>query len=275
VTAPAPRQLESETAERARPKTGGIPSPLRGMRAAFVLFTRIPVGGFPYRSEDWAWAAAHAPFVGLVVGGILGGISRLLSPLGALPSAVLVVGFSLLLTGALHEDGLADTSDALGGARDARRVLEILKDSRIGAFGGAALVISIAARAAFLTQLGPAALVALPMVGCAARVGPTWLIALLPYVTPERTAKSREVARAGPPQAVVATLWLGGVVCVAVSMGAITFPRAAALAVALLAVTMVTGWRFLRRAGGITGDFLGATEQIGEIAAFAVLAWKL
>src|SRR3954453_24121009 len=111
-----------------------LPPPLRAMRAAFVFFTRIPVGGFPYRQADWKWAAAHAPLVGLVLGAALGALDGALLPVGPLAAAALVVGASLVLTGGFHEDGLADTSDALGGGSDRARVLSILKDSRIGSF---------------------------------------------------------------------------------------------------------------------------------------------
>jgi len=243
------------------------------MRAAFIFLTRIPVGGFPYRREDWTWAAAHAPFVGLFLGAILGGIDRALLPLGALPAAFLVIGVSLLLTGAFHEDGFADTSDALGGAYDPSRVLDILKDSRIGTFGGAALVVSIAGRASLAAQLGPAAVWAFPLVGCAARVGPIWLMAALPYVTTTSEAKSRDVARGGLSQAIVATAWFATVTSAFVVCGWTTAARAAALVAAMTIVTLATGHRYRRRVRGITGDFLGATEQLCELAAFAVLAW--
>jgi adenosylcobinamide-GDP ribazoletransferase len=235
--------------------------------------TRLPLGGFPYRREDWTWAAAHAPFVGLVVGGILGGLDRVLLPIGAWPAAILVVGASLLITGAFHEDGLADTSDALGGGYDTEKVLAILKDSRIGSFGGAALVLSIAGRAALLAELGTAAFWALPLVGCAARVGPIWLMAALPYVTSTPEAKSRDVARGEWPQAVVASLWLVLVAAAAGASGRVSTQRLGTLVLVLIAVTLLTGWRYKRRVGGITGDFLGATERIGELAALAVLAW--
>jgi adenosylcobinamide-GDP ribazoletransferase len=178
-----------------------------------------------------------------------------------------------LLTGAFHEDGLADTSDALGGGHDAGRVLAILKDSRIGTFGGAALVVSIAGRAALLAQLGPSGLWALPLVGCAARVAPIWLMASLPYVT-AADAKSRDVASGGLPQATVATLWFVAAGGVAVEGGLVTVNRVIIVAIASIVVMLVTGWRYLRRIGGITGDFLGATEQLGELAALAVLAWR-
>jgi adenosylcobinamide-GDP ribazoletransferase len=251
-----------------------MPSPLRGLRAAFVLLTRIPVGGFPYRSQDFVWAAAHAPFVGLVLGLLLGGLDRLLLPVGPLPAAVLVIAVSLLITGAFHEDGLADTCDALGGGGGVREVLAILKDSRIGTFGGVALVVSIAGRAALLAQLGPSGLWAMPIVGCGARVCPIWLMAWLPYVTSAATAKSGDVTKAGVPHALVAATWFVVLLAVAHVSGWISAMRASALATALSGVTVLMGWRYRIRAGGITGDFLGASEQVGEIVALAVLAWK-
>src|SRR5207237_965182 len=79
--------------------------------------------------------------------------------------------------------------------------------SRIGTFGGAALVVSIGGRAALLAQLGAASLWALPLVGCLARAAPIWLMAALPYVSPTPAAKSRDIARGGLPQAIVATAW--------------------------------------------------------------------
>jgi len=251
-----------------------MPPALRGLRAAFVFFTRIPVGGFPYRKEDYAWALAHGPFVGLVLGGVLGALEHgFLFGLAPLPAAALTLGASLLLTGAFHEDGLADTSDALGGGYDRARVLAILKDSRIGSFGGAALAWSLLLRAALLAALGSSVAWAWPLVGCAARVGPVWLVVAMPYVTAEQDAKSRTVAQAGVPQAIVATLWFLGAAGVALYARFLSLPRAGALVAALAVITAVSGWRYRVRAGGITGDFLGATEQLGEIAVLAVLAW--
>jgi adenosylcobinamide-GDP ribazoletransferase len=244
------------------------------MRAAFVFFTRIPVGGFPYRKEDYRWAAAHAPLVGIVIGVALGAVERgLLVGLAPLAAAALTLALSLLVTGAFHEDGLADTSDALGGGYDPARVLAILKDSRIGSFGGAALAVSILARAALLASLGTSAAWAWPLVGCAARVAPVWLAVALPYVTPE-AAKSRTLARPGPRQAAVASAWFLLVAVVVVAARLASIPRIAAVVAVLAAVTLFSGWRYRARAGGVTGDFLGATEQLGEIGALAALAWQ-
>ena len=183
---------------------------LRGARAAFVFLTRLPVGGFPYTREEWRWASAWFPFVGLVLGALCAAVWALVAPLGPWVAAMTVLVVSILLTGAFHEDGLADTADALGGAYDREKVFVILKDSRIGAFGALALVISIAFRLVLLAGLGSAAPVALVLAHSLARVGPVWLMVALPYVSGEG-ARNRQVARAGTSQAVMATVGGGRV----------------------------------------------------------------
>jgi adenosylcobinamide-GDP ribazoletransferase len=250
-----------------------VPAPIRGARAAFAFLTRIPLGGFPYRAEDWAWSAAHFPLVGAILGALLGGLHRLLLPLGGQLDAACVLGASMLLTGAFHEDGLADSSDALGGGYDRERVFAILKDSRIGAFGAAAIAVSVVARMAGLATLGREAAWALPIVACGARVGPVWQVALLPYVTPEGASRSRDVLGAGKVQAIVGTLWFALVCAIAVRAGVLSPVRAGALAAVITATAALSGWRYVRRVGGITGDFLGATEQIAEVALLGTLVW--
>jgi adenosylcobinamide-GDP ribazoletransferase len=187
---------------------------------------------------------------------------------------LIAIGVSMLITGAFHEDGLADTSDALGGAYDREKVLAILKDSRIGTFGGAALVISIVGRACLISELGARALIGLAVVGCVARVPPIWLMAMLPYVTDETTAKSRSVLRGGYAQAVVAALWASVLLAASFAARLLTMSSIGGLVVAMTLVGMLTAWRYKRRVGGITGDFLGATEQLGELAALVVLAYS-
>jgi adenosylcobinamide-GDP ribazoletransferase len=211
--------------------------------------------------------------VGLVLGGALAALHRLLWPMGPLADAAFVVGASLLLTGALHEDGLADTSDALGGATDRQGVMEILKDSRVGTFGACALLVSIVGRIVLLGQIGRAAVWALPLVGCAARVGPVWQMVALSHVS-RASAKSGDVLGATLPQALSATAWLGAAAAGVVLMHGISGPRIAALGAALALVTLVSARTYSRRLGGITGDFLGATEQLCELAGYAVLAWE-
>ncbi len=255
------------------PAARTFPPSIRGIRAAFVFLTRVPVGGFPYRAEDWKWAAAHAPLVGAAVGAVAGIAARLLHPVGDTPAAVLAVGISMLVTGAFHEDGLADTSDALGGASDPTRVFAILKDSRVGTFGAAALVVSVVARATLAAALGASAPYGFVIAGAVARVAPIWLMATLPYVTDEASSKSRAVLRGGWAQAFVAGAWGALVLGAFVAAGRLSFVRALVVTAAVTAAGVLTGWRYRRRVGGITGDFLGATEQIGEIVVLAVLAY--
>jgi adenosylcobinamide-GDP ribazoletransferase len=241
------------------------------VRAAFVFLTRLPVGGYPYTDEEWRWAPAHFPLVGALLGALLGALDHLLLPLGGFAAGLGALAASLLLTGAFHEDGLADTCDALGGAFEPSKILVILKDPRIGTFGACALVVSIAGRAALLARLGGAAPWALLLMSATARVGPVWQIAVLPYVSsPE--SRSRGVARAGVPQAVGALGWLAPVSAALLSVGVPPGRLAWVLAVSAV-VTVVTGWLYVRRLGGITGDFLGATEQLCELAALGVLGW--
>ena len=104
------------------------PAPLRGVRAAFVSFSRLPVGGYPYRATEWQWAAAHLPLVGALIGAASAGVWQLAraADLGSLLPAVLAVATSVWLSGALHEDGLADAADGLGGAHGGARALEII-----------------------------------------------------------------------------------------------------------------------------------------------------
>jgi len=80
------------------------PAPLRGLRAAFVFLTRVPVGGFPYTDDEWRWAAAHFPLVGALLGVVVGAVDHVLLPLGELAAALGAIGASLFLAGALHED---------------------------------------------------------------------------------------------------------------------------------------------------------------------------
>ncbi len=247
-------------------------SPLRALRAAFIFLTRIPVGGFPYSPDEWRWAPAFFPLVGAAIGALVALVFRALQPVGATAAAYLALGASLLLTGAFHEDGLADTSDALGGAADRDKIFVILKDSRIGTFGACALVVSLAGRAALLARLGPGAAWALAFVGAVARAAAVWQIASLPYATPDG-AKSSNIMRARAPQAAVGSALALGVAAVLVILRVIDVRRAAAAVAASAIVAVVSAARYRARAGGVTGDFLGATEQLCELASLAALAW--
>lgn len=274
---PSREEIAPASGEVSAPPPSRTPSFLRGMRAAFVFLTRVPVGGFPYARADWSWATAHFPFVGLVLGAVLGATFVLLAPLGGLPAAALTMGLSLLLTGAFHEDGLADTSDALGGAYDRENVLRILKDSRVGSFGSVALCFSFVTRAALLAEFHTSrplvTIGAVALVGSLARAVPLWQMVRSPYAS-EQGAKSRDVVRAEPSRAVIGTAYPLLVGAALTWFGLLSPLRLLAAGACCLVVGAITEWRYRRRLGGITGDFLGATEQLCEVAIFAALVWR-
>jgi adenosylcobinamide-GDP ribazoletransferase len=242
-----------------------LPPPLRGARAAFLFLTRIPVGGAPYSEEDWRWAGGWFPFVGLCLGLLLAGVWKASSLFGAWPTAALVLGAGMLATGGLHEDGLADTADALGGGTSRERILEILKDSRVGTFGAAALAISFLLRAGCWVELSERAASAMVLSHCLSRAPPVWLMAVLPYVS-GTGAKSRQVARSGWAQVALATSWPLALLALGVGMGWIRVAGAAVLVGASAVLAAACAARFRARVGGITGDFLGATQQVVECA---------
>ncbi|AKF08802.1 adenosylcobinamide-GDP ribazoletransferase [Sandaracinus amylolyticus] len=244
---------------------------IRGARAAFVFLTRIPVGGFPYTKDDFRWAGAYFPLVGAVLGAIAGVVMLALLPAGAMAAAICCVALSMMLTGAFHEDGLADTADALGGAYDREKLFVILKDSRVGSFGAAALFVVLALRVALLARLEHEALLACVLSACIARTPPVWMMAALPYVTNDEHSKSRHLTRGGPRQAWVATFLTAIVIASAMACG-LSAVRVAVVLVALAVAAAICTWRFIVRAGGITGDFLGATEQVGECVVLLALA---
>ena len=251
------------------------PAPLRGARAAFVYFSRLPVGGFPYAAGDWHWAAAHLPLVGVVVGGAGGAALSLGAWLGvpALVTASLVLALSLWLTGALHEDGLADAADGLGGApHDRARALAIMKDSRIGSYGACALGLSLLLRAGAIAALEPWQWFALVYAHTWARVGPVWLLLSEPYVNERPDAKSQGLFATRPVHLAAALGWGSLAGAVAVGAGWLPWPAAVAGALAPLATSVWLGRFFRRRVGGVTGDLLGMAEQVGEAACWVALS---
>jgi adenosylcobinamide-GDP ribazoletransferase len=247
--------------------TGGLAA-WGDIGAAFALLTRIPVpvdhAAAAARGARAAWAW---PVAGAAVGAIAAGAGLLLTRAG-LPAdvaAVAVLAVQAMLTGALHEDGLADSADGLWGGRDRERRLAIMKDSRIGSFGVLALGLGLMARWAALAALIGAGGWVSAVVAAAAvsRVPMAAIAALLP---PARdSGLSHGTGRPGGATLVLAA---------AVAAGLALPGAGAALPLLLLAVATVTlGWAALARAriGGQTGDILGAGQQLGEIAALCVL----
>jgi adenosylcobinamide-GDP ribazoletransferase len=245
---------------------------LRGGRAAITFLTRVPVGGFPYSAAEWRWCSGWLPAVGAMVGAVCAAACHLTNAAGAWVAAIVAIAAGLLVTGAFHEDGLADTADALGGAYDRERLFAILKDSRVGAFGAAALAVALLLRAALLARLDGAAPAMLIFVGALSRLPPVWLMASLPYVTPAEDARSKPVALARRAQVVLATCTSIVIAAVAWKVGAVSPRELVNVTVATMVTPVICGWRFVVRAGGVTGDFLGATQQVGECALLLAVA---
>jgi len=242
---------------------------LGGVRGAIMVLTRIPMS--PVSSAAWRWAPAWFPAVGTGLGVLIAGVWWIAGAMGPVLASLMAVGAGVMLTGALHEDGLADSADALGGGTSRDEVFRILKDSRVGTYGALALILSAAVRVVALVELGPHAPVALVVSHTLARVTPVWLLKRLPYVSPVGVAKHRAVAQPAAGALSIATMWSGVMMAGLWRHGSLS-ALAAALAVASTAgVTVVCGFWFRRRLGGITGDLMGAAEQAVEMTVLVVL----
>jgi adenosylcobinamide-GDP ribazoletransferase len=236
--------------------------PFEQFALATSVLTRLPVGAGA--AADGAIAAASWAFP--LVGAGLGALCALAFFLAELlglpegPAAFVAIAAGLLLTGALHEDGLADTADGFGGGRDRDEKLAIMRDSRHGTYGILALVLSIAARAGALAALGDPLHAGLALIAAhAASRGA--LPVMMRLLDPARTDGLGYAA--GQPSAgnAAAAVAIGAVIALAV-LG----PRAGLVALFLAAVALALAATLARRQiGGYTGDVLGFFQQIGEI----------
>ncbi len=237
--------------------------------AGLGLLTRLPVRIDPARAASRGSAAAWAwPLVGVVVGLIGAGTGGLALGLGAAApiAAALAIAAQVAVTGALHEDGLADTADGFWGGWDKARRLAIMKDSHIGAYGVLALLLVTLIRWSALTSLFQADAVwaALIVSGVLSRAPMAAVMAALPNARGSGLSQavgrpSRMVAANGAALAVALAVLLWG-------LGALG-PVIAAALVTLGAISLARA-----RIGGQTGDVLGATQQVAEATVLIVLA---
>ena len=255
---------------------------LRLFLVALQFLTRLPCPRWVGFEPEWLnQSARHFPAVGLLVGAV----AALVLVLGEVlfPPAVAVglsMAATLLLTGAFHEDGWADTCDALGGGASVgrARALVIMKDSRIGTYGAVGLVLMLGLKAATLSALPLAlALPALLFAHTASRAAAVVLIRWLPYAGDIAHAKAKPLAqRISRAGLVVALAWVM-LLCVALVWAAQRWDEPAVLPAVVLGMLVVVGaaawcarW-FRQRLGGYTGDTLGATQQLTEL--LALLVW--
>ena len=262
---------------------------LRHYLLAVQFFTRIPVTG---RLAAWVGfspamlraSSAHFPGVGwlaaLLAAGVYAALYLALAPNPFAPAVAAVFSTiaTVLMTGGFHEDGLADVADGLGGSADRERALDIMKDSRIGAYGAMALVLALLGKVALLAALGAhglaAALAAIAGAHVLSRFWPLCIVRALPHVGDTARSKSKPLADQITGRALAAAgLWCFlPLALVWQAQPAIFF--ASSVAVSALGAAWMARW-FARRLQGFTGDCLGATQQVGEIGFYLGAALSL
>jgi adenosylcobinamide-GDP ribazoletransferase len=255
---------------------GGWRQPLCELAQMLRFYSRIPVPQLPFENDphaipDFASAPRLLPVAGLLIG-LPGALALWLASwlgLPAMVAAALAVAAAVLVTGAFHEDGLADTFDGLGGGWTSERRLEIMKDSRIGTYGGAALLLALILRVTALAALTDetgatsAALVMLAAAPVSRCIG-LMPITLLPPARPEGLSSA-----AGRPSLLLlaGTLAIAfAAACALIAAGGAPMTGAilgAILGLALAAVMTLWAWRAIK---GQTGDIAGACQQLAEIA---------
>lgn len=250
---------------------------------AVGFFTRLPVPALPdFQEAELNHAARYFPLVGLLVG-LMAAVTWWLAS-WVLPPALAVLcsmAATIYVTGAFHEDGLADSADGLGGGIDRARQLEIMQDSRLGSYGAIALVGVLLFKFQALSALTPAILpFALIAAHALSRLAAVYIMATTSYV--RSAGKSKPLATTLPRQ----DLWLAsalGLLCWLGFAAMLGVNHSAMAAIRFLLVTAlpVLGiwwwWRrlILRNLRGYTGDTLGATQQLTEVAFYlGLLAWE-
>lgn len=262
---------------------------LRHYLLAIQFFSRIPVAG---RLAAWVgWSpemqrasAAHLPGVGWLVGLwaalLLGGLLWLLpsSPFTPLVAALISTAATLWLTGGFHEDGLADVADGLGGFVAPERALEIMKDSRLGAYGVMTLIMALLTKVALIALLlsvmqpfwGPVPVLALICcIHVLSRFAPLVLMRSLPHVGLAATSKTLHIAgrQLGWKGLLTGALWcLPALGLLSWMSGMSTWSFVPCLLAAMLLTTWLLKRWLHQRLGGMTGDCLGACQQLNELA---------
>jgi adenosylcobinamide-GDP ribazoletransferase len=219
----------------------------------------------PLDAAQLSRAAVWFPAVGLSVGGVAAGVrwaAGLALPSGA--ATVFALAAAAAVTGALHEDGLADTADALGAHTSRERRLEILRDPRVGTYGALAVALALLFAYSVLSGLSAADFARAALAGHVLGRWSTLPHALL--APPARRDGAGALLRPGARAAAVATLY-GAAIAVAAGRG---WPGAAALGVGA-AVTAGVAFAARRALGGATGDTLGASVKLVELAVYATL----
>jgi adenosylcobinamide-GDP ribazoletransferase len=237
---------------------------------AFQFLTRLPISRISYQPDSLSRSAKLFPLVGLVVGLGASVLQHVLAPhLNRALVALFILTFLALITGGLHEDGLADTADAFGGGWNREQILTILRDSRIGSFGALALVLSVLARFLLLSILPVNRFTAFVV---SAHVLCRWTTLPLSYFlrpARENDGQGARIAQKISPVSFLTGTMLSFAIVFYLMRSEFWIPLLAAVVIAAL-----TGLYYFRRIGGVTGDCFGATNQITEIAVYFCGVWN-
>ncbi len=237
--------------------------------SAFGLLTRLPL---PARDLHEASRLSRSVWAYPLVGAVVGALSALvwfaaqLAGLGLGLSAGLALTSQILITGALHEDGLADFADGLGGGGDGAEKLAIMRDSRIGAYGVIALILVLGLRWGGIAGLALHSVLA--GLVCSALLGRLGIVALLALLQPARDDGLGALVANPPRRSVMAAFVLGAGLVMA-HLPAVTAALALLAFAVAVGVVAVLGKRHI---GGYTGDVLGAGEQLSQTGVLLVLA---
>lgn len=238
---------------------------------AVIFFTRIPIpawANYTYQPDYLQQSSRYFPLVGWIVGGVAAIVYWLAALVLPVPLAVLLsTAASILLTGAFHEDGFADVCDGFGGGFTKMRVLEIMKDSRLGTYGTLGLFLMVGSKLVALTQIGYANYVPLLLLAAhpLSRLAATSLIFTHEYVRENEDSKAKPLA----------TGINGRSFLIATLFGLLPLLLLNATAwIALLPIALTTWlmarW-FVHRIGGYTGDCLGAVQQATEVTFYVAI----
>src|SRR5580704_8438452 len=242
---------------------------------ALMFMTRLPVGkGYVFRSQDLPRSAVYFPIVGVMIGLLVGLVLLCAEPFFPPVIAVLFcMGTTVLVTGALHEDGLADAMDGLLGGQEPRQRLEIMRDSRLGSYGAVALWFSLTAKAFVLTSLlEEGVLKAVTALIVAQGLGRAATVALLfshPYVRSDQSKATPFGNAVTLKEALLASIF-------PVLLSFVLLGNKSVLTLIVAAAgTWAAGRYFQKKIGGITGDCLGAASQLIELVCYLSLAVRL
>ena len=239
------------------------------LATAFQFLTRLPMPSATFEEDSLSRSVKFFPLVGLAVGSGAALLQSVLIVHLARPlTAFVVLTYLVLITGCLHEDGLADTADGFGGGWTKDRVLAILRDSRIGSYGAIALVLSLLARYLLLASLPMERFIAYVI---SAHVLCRWSSLPLSYFLPPAREQEGQGARIAKLTS-FSSLLFGSALSTAIVIFALRRSSVAPLLVAPL-IVLVSGWFYNKKIGGITGDCFGATNQLTEIAIYFCGVW--